>query len=214
MSGPQIGSEDPLQPCRVVLRDGEYWMRPLHAGDEDALRAFFYSHTEETVYLRYGHALHEMSVERARSLVGVDPARDPAVGIFDLSGDEPPRLHAVGRYYLSNDGRGGEVAFVTRESKRRCGMATTLLRTLIATARARGLAYLWAQVLPDNGPMLAVFEKHGFTRGGTADGEVHVRLDLLPGKTPPAVGSDASEAPGQRNKSKIARSRRVKFRFR
>ena len=170
----------PFPGTPVSLRDGAYLLRPLHPGDEAALLAFFRSHTEETIYYRYGFALRDMTEARARALVGVDQSKDPAFGVFGVGTTDAGVLHAVGRYYLEQDrgGLSGEVAFVTRESKRRCGMGRLLLETLIATAIDRGLHRLWGQVLPDNIPMLRLFQKLGFKRRGLSEGSVRMELKL------------------------------------
>lgn len=167
-----------LEPQKVQLKDGGYLLRPLHAGDEEVLRGFFYSHTPETVYYRYGYALRDMTPERARELVNVDQNRDPALGIFGVQGKEAGQLFAVGRYYLNPSGDTGEVAFVTHERKRGCGMATLLLMQLVRIARSRSLRRLVAQVLIDNVAMLRVFDKMGFTRLGIEDGDWQLEMDL------------------------------------
>lgn len=186
----------PLPPSEVRLRDGVYLLRPLRPGDEETLREFFYSHNAETVYQRYGYTLRDMTRERAHTLVSVDQARDPALGVFE-PGTQGGRLDAVGRYYLDAGGAAGEVAFVTRESKRRCGMGSLLLEALVALARERGLEGLWGQVLMDNQPMIALFERHGFKRVRTGDGAVEVRLDLRP-DTPDAPGEGSRGAAPKR----------------
>jgi RimJ/RimL family protein N-acetyltransferase len=149
-------------PGRVMFGGARHLLRPLHKGDEERLRAFFRSHTPETIYERYGYPVPDMNFDRASQLVNVDQSKDCALGIFE---DTPKGeiFHAVGRYCLDPDGRNAEVAFVVRESKRNLGMAGTLLRELIRTARERSLASLWAQLSANNGPMLAVFRKHGFS---------------------------------------------------
>jgi acyl-CoA hydrolase/ribosomal protein S18 acetylase RimI-like enzyme len=142
---------------RVRLRDNrDYILRPLNPADDRRLQEFFYSHTEETVIRRYGFTVTRMSRERAFELVGVDQTRDLALAIMELQG---PRqvIHAVGRYYLDADGKAAEMAFVVGESKRRVGMARTLLGQMLETAAKRGLAMLWAQVDRDNIPMLRLF---------------------------------------------------------
>jgi ribosomal protein S18 acetylase RimI-like enzyme len=59
------------------------------------------------------------------------------------------------------------------------GIASLLLRHLITIARAAGLKELFAEVLPDNTPMLKVFERSGLpmTRKRERDA-VHVTLRL------------------------------------
>jgi RimJ/RimL family protein N-acetyltransferase len=145
-------------------------IRLLHSGDEEILRAFFRSHTPETIYERYGYPVPDMNFDRASQLVGVDQSKDCAVGIFETS-PLGEALDAVGRYCLDADGRGAEAAFVVRESKRNLGMAGALLGILTTTARERGLDTLWAQLSPDNGPMMAVFRRAGFTLTPLGPGE-------------------------------------------
>ena len=91
--------------------------------------------------MRYGYAVSRMTRERAYDLVNVNQSRDLALGIFEVQG---PRqiIHAVGRYYLDADGRGAEVAFVVRETRRRFGMGSVLMDALIAVARNRGLRFI------------------------------------------------------------------------
>jgi len=147
--------------AREIEFGGElYLLRPLGSADEDRIRAFFYSHTQETIQQRYGYHLTEMSRERAYQLVNVVQTRDLALGIFERAlGDEI--LHAIGRYICDPDGAGAEVAFVVGETKRRLGMATTLLHTMIRIARLRGLRKFHAQVNRDNYEMLGIFRKNG-----------------------------------------------------
>jgi GNAT superfamily N-acetyltransferase len=148
--------------CPLVFGGIQTVMRPLRGGDEPALQAFFHSHTPETIHARYGCLVTDLSPQRATALVRVDESRDCALGIFELcaGGEE---LRAVGRYCLDLDGQAAELAFVVRESMRRLGLATTLLQSLKATARERGLQRLWAQVEVTNAAMLQLFHHHGFT---------------------------------------------------
>lgn len=140
-------------------RDTAVSIRPLRSGDEARLLEFFRSHTPETIQERYGYPVTEMSAQRAAELVNVDQARDCALGVFSHDGTQ---LHAVGRYCLNRRGDAAEVAFVVRESMRGRGLATALLRWLIAVARARGLSRLWAQANAHNATMLGIFRRHGF----------------------------------------------------
>lgn len=136
-------------------------IRPLRAGDEVKLQAFFASHTPDTIFERYGYLISTMTPERASSLVNVDQSKDRALGIFEL-GARDEELRAVGRYCLDQDGKGAELAFVVHEKTRRLGMATELLRLLTATGVRRGLKRLWAQTHADNDAMIGVFQRQGF----------------------------------------------------
>lgn len=181
---------DPLQPRKLRLGGKLYLLRPLKPEDLSRLQAFFYSHTEETVRLRYGYAVKGMTDERAHDLVSVDQSRDFALAIFESRAGEEI-IHAVGRYCLDADGRSAEVAFVVRESKRRIGMATTLFSALEGEARRRGLEFIWGRVRRDNAPMLALLRRAGgrnVPSPGGEDGEVDVRVDLHRGSGTTGAG--------------------------
>ena len=144
------------------LRAGlPHLLRPLGPADEGRLISFFNSHTGETIRQRYGYQISEMTPERARRLVGVDQLRDVALGVFERAPDGEEVLHAVGRYLLDATGKTAEAAFVVRESKRRLGICTVLLRALLHVARSRGMSFLGAQVQSDNAPMVGIFRRHG-----------------------------------------------------
>jgi len=135
---------------------GRFFYRPLHPSDMRALQRFFYSHDEETIRLRYGHVVDRMTGESAYKLAAVDQTRDLALGLFSREGSYE-ELRAIGRYYLDEDGRSAEVAFVVHEATRRSGMAGFLLSELAVVANRRGIDTLWASVLPNNHAMAGLF---------------------------------------------------------
>lgn len=177
-----------LESQQLSLGGGRYLLRPLHPSDIRRLQEFFYSHTLETIQMRYGYAVTRMTRERAYDLVNVDQAHDLALAVFETQG---PRaiIHAVGRYYLDADGKSAEVAFVVRETKRRCGMASALMDAILAVAKKRGLSSIWGRVRKDNLPMLALFRRYGATVSRAGDIEsgddLDARIDLTI-KAPPA----------------------------
>jgi ribosomal protein S18 acetylase RimI-like enzyme len=65
------------------------------------------------------------------------------------------------------------------DSHQGLGIATRLLRHLVAIARASGIKEFFAEVLPENAPMLKVFERSGLAVTTRRDaGVVHVTLAL------------------------------------
>ena len=85
---------------------------------------------------------------------------------------------AGGRYVVLRPGV-AEVAFVVVDDFQRQGIGAVLLRHLAAIARAAGVKELVAEVLPDNIPMLKVFEKSGLKLLTKREpGVVHVALQL------------------------------------
>jgi len=163
-------SDGGIESSWVRFREGRFLFRPLHPSDMRTLQEFFYSHDEETIRLRYGYHRERMTGESAYKLAAVNPARDVALGIFiEKHGRE--ELRAIGRYYLDDDGRRAEVAFVVHEATRRVGMAGFLLGELAVVAKRRGIEEFWANVMPNNRGMGRVFASAGGTEEQTAIGE-------------------------------------------
>jgi len=83
-----------------------------------------------------------------------------------------------GRYVVIVPGQ-AEVAFAVIDAYQGQGIGSMLLRHLAAMAQAAGVKELIAEVLPENAPMLKVFERSGFPMTVTrADGLVHITLRL------------------------------------
>jgi RimJ/RimL family protein N-acetyltransferase len=103
------------------------------------------------------------------------------LGICSTGPDGTEVIDAIGRYFLMEDGKGAEMAFIVRESKRRLGMAQTLLHALTDIARKRGLNELVAQVQRENHAMIALFRQAGASfRSVLGADAVDVRLPLHP----------------------------------
>jgi RimJ/RimL family protein N-acetyltransferase len=83
-----------------------------------------------------------------------------------------------GRYFVVRPGV-AEVAFTVVDKFQGQGIGRVLMRHIASLARDAGLKELIAEVLPENTPMLNVFEKSGLKHQTTQeDGVVHVVLQL------------------------------------
>ncbi|MCP3664448.1 MAG: GNAT family N-acetyltransferase [Gammaproteobacteria bacterium] len=163
---PEWGS---MEVRKLKMKDGErYNLRPLQPSDERLLQEFFYSHTKETLLMRYSHHPKQMSREKASSLVAVDQTSDLALCVTKSRGPRE-EIEAIGRFYYLEQINAAEVAFMVRESLRGRGLARRLLKEIIAIGRQRGLDKLTANVRADNKPMLKVFSKNGFERTPASD---------------------------------------------
>ena len=162
-----------------VKIDGElFYLRPLNPADERQLQEFFYSHTKETLRLRYNAVPQAMTREKSCDLVSVDQTKDVALSIVKQQGSSIV-IEAVGRYYLYEQQASCEVAFVTRETQQGKGMASRLLGTMIEIAKKRQLKSMFAFVKTENKPMIGLFQQSGFKRMPCDDhNEVELVLDL------------------------------------
>ena len=156
------------------LRDGtEAAIRHIRPDDKERLRAAFRALEPASIYTRVFHAKKDLSDDELRRLTEVDPAKEAALVVT-----VDDRIIAVGRYITTGD-RSAEVAFTVEEDFQRNGLAGTLLRELAQIARERGVARFEAFVLPENLPMLGVFERSGLPmKRRYEDGAIRLVLEL------------------------------------
>ncbi len=172
---PELGA---IQLHKMVVNGETFYLRPLNPADERRLQEFFYSHTKETLRLRYNYDPKQMSREKSCNLVSVDQSSDAALCIVRQEGSRIT-IHAVGRFYYNEHDNTCEAAFVTRETQQGKGMASKLLTTLIDIAQKRNISKMLAFCRADNKPMIAIFEHHGFKRLFSGDpSEVELALPL------------------------------------
>jgi len=167
-----------VQIIPVDIRGEKFYLRPLNPADERRLQEFFYSHTKETLRLRYNAVPQAMTREKSCDLVSVDQTKDVALTIVKQEGSSLV-IEAVGRYYLYENQPFCEVAFVTRETQQGKGMASRLLKAMIDIAKKRQIQKMFAFVKAENKPMISVFEQGGFRRLPSEDpSEIELVLDL------------------------------------
>lgn len=162
---PELGA---IQLQKLDVKGETYYMRPLNPADERRLQEFFYSHTKETLRLRYNYDPKQMSREKSCNLVSIDQSTDAALCIVRQEGSRIT-IHAVGRFYFNEQNNTCEAAFVTRETQQGKGMASRLLNELINIASKRGISKMSAYVRGDNKPMITIFEQAKFKRVFTGD---------------------------------------------
>lgn len=161
-----------------ILRDGRRLeVRALQPQDRDGLVAAAGRSSGETLALRFFSPKRGFTEKEIEYYTKVDFVNHVAlVAVVDAAGK--PLIVGGGRYIVAQPGC-AEVAFTVEDAHQGRGIASLLLRHLIKIARAAGLTELFAEVLPDNAPMLKVFERSGLpmTRKRERDA-VHVALAL------------------------------------
>ncbi len=153
-------SADGIESRRVYFKGRGFTFRPMHPSDTRSLQEFFYSHSQETVSMRYGHIRDRMTDEAAYKLTSVDQSVDLAFALFEEKGHRQ-EIEAIGRFYQDTSGESAEVAFMVGENVRRLGMSWFLLGELALVAKKRGIKTFWASVLKRNKPMAALFTRFG-----------------------------------------------------
>ncbi len=139
------------------FRDGlEVFFRPVKPADERLLRDLFYSHSQETVYMRYLTPVKKLSVRQIQELVTLDYDTHMAIAGF-LIHDDTEEMIAVARYVLDPKSNMAEVAFTVHDDYQNRGIGRFLLATMKEIAQERGIAGFTAQVLASNSRMMHLF---------------------------------------------------------
>jgi RimJ/RimL family protein N-acetyltransferase len=155
-------------------------IRALRPSDRAEMLAAVGRFSKQTLYRRFFAPKRSFSEREVEFFLNVDFISHVAL-VAVLS--EGGRQVIVGgaRYVVSQPGC-AEVAFAIDDPHQKLGIATHLIRHLIEIARANELEEFVAEVLPDNAPMLKVFERCGLAVTTRRDrGVVHVRLALSAG---------------------------------
>ena len=142
------------------LRDGrELEVRALRPADRADLLAAFDRSSEESRYRRFFAPKRTFSEKEIEFYLNIDFVSHVAL-VATIEEGGKPVVVGGGRYIVSEPGR-AEISFAVDDPHQGLGIATRLLRHLVAIARASGMKEFFAEVLPDNTSMLKVFEGSG-----------------------------------------------------
>lgn len=161
-----------------VRRDGRRLeIRALRPDDQAALVAAVGRASSQSLYRRFFAMKRGFTEQEIAFYSAVDFVSHVAlVAVMDEDGQSV--IVGGGRYIVVQPSQ-AEVAFVVVDQYQGQGIGAQLLHHLAFIAREMGLRELVAEVLPDNRPMLKVFESSGIPLGKTRELEsVHVTLRL------------------------------------
>ncbi len=183
----------------VVLRDGTTThVRPIRPEDADALQRFHVGQSERSTYLRFFAPMERLSERDLDRFTRVDHLdRVALVAVGPRAGgegagaeDRGEDIIGVARFDRTGPAE-AEVAFNIADAAQGRGLGSVLLEHVAAAARERGVQRFTAEVLPQNGKMLAVFREAGYdVRQQMDDGFVQVSVDLDPTERSRAVMAD------------------------
>jgi acetate---CoA ligase (ADP-forming) len=166
----------------VALRDGSTLeVRPVRAGDADAIKAFLATLSQESIGFRFfGAPSLDWVVEWS---VDVDYADR-----YALIAATGPRRTIVGHgAYVRLDERRAEVAFMVSDAWQGRGIATIMLAHLAAAAQEHGISTFFAEVLPHNRRMIDVFAESGYPV------RRHAKQDVIEIELPTSMTEEAFE---------------------
>lgn len=160
------------------MRDGRVFeIRSLKPSDEADMLAAVDRIGSQSLYRRFMGAKRGFSDKERAFFLNVDFVNHVALVAVANEGDRPA-IVAGGRYIVEKPGM-AEIAFAVVDDYQGQGIGAILLRHLATLARQAGLKQFTAEVLPDNAPMLKVFEMSGLKLSSKrSDDGLHVVLQL------------------------------------
>jgi RimJ/RimL family protein N-acetyltransferase len=162
-----------------LLRNGRrIEIRALRPDDRTELVAAVRRSSAQSLYRRFFGVRRHFTEQEIAFFTNVDFINHVAL-IVVTEEHGRPEIIGGGRYVVLQPGK-AEVAFAVVDEYQRQGIGAALMRHLAAIAREAGLEELVADVLPDNIPMLKVFEKSGLRVSTKREPQVvHVTLEVF-----------------------------------
>jgi RimJ/RimL family protein N-acetyltransferase len=162
-------------------------IRAIRPGDKELLREAFKLLEEHTIYMRFFWPKKELTDQELIQATEIDFIRNVAL-VACVQENARERIIGIGRYiaYEEPDAPStAEIAFVVEEDYHGQGIASLLLRHLVAIGREQGISRFVAEVIPANKKMLRVFERAGLLVATKASSDfVHVTMFLDNAGTP------------------------------
>jgi RimJ/RimL family protein N-acetyltransferase len=124
------------------------------------------------MYRRFISQRKDMPHERLQDFVVIDYTKEMVI-LATFVEDEIEEVVGVGQYGIDEITHTAEIAFVVKDDYQNRGIGTELLKYLTYLAKKQGLLGFTAEVLTENKPMLALFEKMGFDIKKTREGGVY-----------------------------------------
>lgn len=150
---------------QLALRDGTVLtMRPIRPEDAEMERRFVAELSEQTKFFRFFYRLHELTPAMLGRFTQVDYDREMALLALAPAPGEPGAQQMVGiaRYIANLDHESAEFAVVVSDAWQGRGVASRLMKALIACAKKRGLRRLVGTVLRANVNMVRFCQGLGF----------------------------------------------------
>lgn len=150
-------------------------IRPIRPEDAVLEKDFHKRLSERTRYFRFMQALQELTPEMIVRFTQIDYDREMAFVAVTEDGKMPSEM-GVGRYLMNPDGNSVEFALVVADDCHCLGIGTRIMKTLMQTAKSKGMSFFEGEVLVINKPMLSLVKKLGFSIESIADDHEVVRV--------------------------------------
>ncbi|MCO5188957.1 MAG: bifunctional acetate--CoA ligase family protein/GNAT family N-acetyltransferase [Anaerolineae bacterium] len=156
-------------------------IRPIRPEDEPLMRDFQTTLSEQSIYMRYFHAINlsqRMAHEYLVRVCHIDYDREMAlVVVYDDPETGQQKIIAGGRLSKSAESNEAEFAMLISDNYQRQGLGTELLKRLVQIGCDEGVDHIVAYMLPTNTGMKRISERLGFSFS-IEDDTLKATLDL------------------------------------
>jgi len=147
--------------------DTQVTVRPIRPEDAEIEQAFIRNLSEESRYFRFMNSIQELSEEMLIRFTQIDYFREMA--LIAVSKENKETVLGITRYTINIDGESCEFALVVADNIRGKGLGYKLMVTLMDIAKSKGLKMLVGEVLKNNGSMLKLMTRLGFSIKNTPE---------------------------------------------
>jgi len=163
---------------RIELQDGTaLTLRPIKPEDEPLWLAMLGSCSKEALYSRFRYLFHWNTHEVATRYCYIDYAREIAI-VAEIGEGARRQLVGVGRLIADPGHQEGEYAVLIVDAWQNRKLGGILTDYCVEIAKGWKLKRVVAQTTSDNRPMIAVFERRGFSVVTGEDSTVDVSKEL------------------------------------
>ncbi|MFX1283660.1 MAG: GNAT family N-acetyltransferase [Promethearchaeota archaeon] len=149
-------------------------IRPILTSDEDKLRTFFYSLSDQSRYSRYFSAIRALPHEKAQKEANIDFSRDMGIAAF-LNPISTEQIIGTGHFYILYDNQTAEISLLVHEKYRNMGLARFFLEYLTKRAVERGVTHFVTELIIGN--QAAIHLLKSFAQSGLAKNATIERAD-------------------------------------
>lgn len=152
---------DDLETRRTTKTGLEILLRPVKISDEPLIKEFFYSLSDESMYLRFASARKDMPHRRLQEFVALDYSKEMVI-LAVIGREEKETVIGLGQYAVDETTHMAEFAFVVKDEFQNKGVGAELNNYLTYLAKKQGLLGFTAEVLADNAPTLHLLDRIGY----------------------------------------------------
>jgi acyl-CoA hydrolase/ribosomal protein S18 acetylase RimI-like enzyme len=147
-----------LETYRRTKSGLKLFMRPVRFSDEDLIKDFFYSLSDQSLQRRFMSVRRDVPHKMRQKFVVIDYTKQMVI-LACVTKNDIESIVGIGQYVKWEDKNFADIAFAVRDDYQGKGIGKELIEYITLLAKNEGLQGFTADVLGDNKPMLHLFDK-------------------------------------------------------